>query len=160
MSAPKYRWTNPRFGAVVPASRFGRWLSRLPDQNPATIVESAADPSSPAHGLFEWDDSRAAREHRLVQARVILGSFVIETEVTTKGKKTRDIEVPFVSRSAPGSYEITTRAMRTPEKRDFIVREALSEAQRWRRRYSHLSELALVFSAMDEVSARVSRKRA
>ena len=52
MSAPKYRWTNPRFGAVVPASQFGRWLSRLPDQNPATIVQSAADPKSPAHALF------------------------------------------------------------------------------------------------------------
>ena len=160
MSAPKYRWTNPRFGAVVPAATFGRWLTRLPDQNPATIVDQAADPKSPAHALFEWNDSTAAREHRLVQARVILGSFVIETEVTTKGRKSREIEVPFVSRSAPGSYEITTRAMRTPEKRDFIVREALAEANRWRRRYSHLSELALVFSAMDEVSARVTRKRA
>lgn len=160
MSAPKYRWSNPRFGAVVPAATFGKWLTKLPDQNPATIVDKAADPKSPAHKLFQWDDSLAAREHRMVTARIILGSFVIETEVTSRGKKSHQIEVPFVSRAAPGSYEITMRAMRTPEKRAFIVREALSEAQRWRRRYSHLSELALVFSAMDEVAARVSRKRA
>jgi hypothetical protein len=42
MSGPKYRWSNPRFESVVPAPTFGRWLTKLPDQNPATIVKEAA----------------------------------------------------------------------------------------------------------------------
>jgi hypothetical protein len=160
MSRAKYRWSNARFSALVPANVFGRWLKKLPDTNPATIVDHAANPRSPAHGLFNWDDSTAAREYRLVQARVILGSFVIETEVTTKGREPRNIEVPFVSRSAPGLYEITTRAMRSPDKRDFILRSALAELKRFRSRYANLSELALVFAAMDEVETRAVRKRA
>ena len=109
--------------------------------------------------MFNWDDSTAAREFRLLQARLILGSFVIETEVTSKSGSSKSIEVPFVSRSGPGLYEITTRAMKTPDKRDFILQEALSEMKRLRRRYASLSELALVFAAMDEVETRVTRRR-
>lgn len=159
MTAPKYRWAQPRFESLVPARQFGPWLNGLPDRNPATIVAQAASPRSPAHKLFQWDDTLAAREHRLNQARVLLGSFVIETEVTMSGRKSRVIAVPYVSRSARGQYEITTEAMREPDKRDFMLGEALKEGKRWRRRYADLSELAVVFASMDEVDARVTRRR-
>ena len=160
MSAPKYRWSQQKYETIVPAKKFGPWLTKLPDQNPSTIVEEASSPKSPAHKLFEWDDTAAGREFRLLQARIILGSFVIETEVTTKGKSVKWVDVPYVSRAAPGQYEITTHAMKAPDKRDFILREALSEMKRWRRRYASLSDLAVVFAAMDEVDTRVSRRRA
>ena len=160
MSAQKFRWSQPKYEAVVPAKQFGPWLTRLPDQNPATIVEAAADRKSPAHRLFQWDESLAAQEYRLLQARIILGSFVIETEVTTKGRGVKWIDVPYISRSAPGQYEVTHKAMKTPDKRDFILKEALREFKRLRTRYANLSDLAVVFAAMDEVETRVSRRRA
>lgn len=154
----KFRWAQPRFEALVPAKKFGQFLTSLPDQNPATIVEAASDRKSPAHKLFQWDDSVAAREHRLTQARLLLGSFVIETEIASSKGTPKVIDVPFVSRAAPGSYEITTRALKVTAKRDFMLREALQEANRWRRRYANLNELAIVFSAMDEVQGRVQRR--
>lgn len=39
---------------------------------PAKIVEAATDPSSPLHTLFEWDDTEAARNFRLDQARAVV----------------------------------------------------------------------------------------
>lgn len=155
----KYRWASRRYEAIVPARTFGQWLTALPDQNPVTVVEQAASPRSPAHKLFEWDNTRAAQQHRLSQARVILGSFVIETEIISPGKRTRTISIPYVSRSAPGMYEITSLALRQPGKRDFMLNEALKEAKRWRRRYADLSELSIVFSALDEIESRTTRRR-
>jgi len=159
MNMPKYRWSNKTFEHLVPARTFGKWLTKLPNQNPVTLVEQASKPRSPAHKLFEWDDTIAAREYRLVRARVLLGSFVIETEVTTSKGETKLIDVPYVSRSAPGRYEITTKAMKNPERRDFILQEAIAEFKRLRTRYANLSELALIFAAMDEVETRTNRRR-
>ena len=49
--------------------------------------------------------------------------------------------------------------MKTPDKRDFILEEALSEMKCLRRRYASLSEPALAFAAMDEVETRVTLRR-
>jgi hypothetical protein len=43
---------------------------------PALIEASAAE-TSPTHGLFEWDDAKAAGEHRLHTARRLIGSVMI-----------------------------------------------------------------------------------
>jgi len=146
-----YRWSNKSFEAIVKAETFGKWLTKLPDQNPETIVDAAASVRSPAHKLFQWNDSIAAREFRLVRARVLLGSFVIETEITSEKNEVSTIDVPYVTRSAPGKYEITTEAMKVSKKRDFILQEALAELRRLRVRYAHLSELAAVFAEVKKV---------
>lgn len=41
---------------------------------PCTVVETAADPKNPLHPAFEWDDTEAARQHRLAQARGLIKS--------------------------------------------------------------------------------------
>jgi hypothetical protein len=153
----RYRWTQRRLQAILPAADFARWLQSLPDNNPATIVAAAADRRSPAHRLFEWSDKAAAAEMRLLQARIILGSFVIDTEVTSKGNRSSTISAPYVMRAGPGQYEVTAAAMRDSEKRDYILADALREATRWRRRYAALSQLSIVFSALDAVESRGAR---
>lgn len=161
MSAGKrYQWTNKSYEAKVSAAVFGEWLERLPDKNPETIVKHAQASKSPAHRLFTWSDTQAAREFRLIQARMLLGSFVIETIVTTKGRKDKTIIAPYVSRCAPGHYEVTTVAMGVSKKRQFMLAAALKQLNRWRQRYAALSELAVVFSAIDEVDAQNKRRRA
>ena len=156
----RYHWTNKSYAAKVPAETFGKWLEGLPNRNPETLVANAKSPRSPAHALFSWDDKDAAGEFRLIQARLLLGSFVIETVITaTKNTKEHIVVAPFVTRAAPGQYEITTVAMRDDKKRAFMLSEALRQLRRLKRRYAALSELAVVFSALDAVEARQARKR-
>lgn len=45
---------------------------------PPTVVEAARNPASPLHGLFEWDDGRAAAQYRLEQARRIIKTIVVK----------------------------------------------------------------------------------
>lgn len=45
---------------------------------PDMIVKDAESPSSPLHDQFEWDNAAAAHQHRLQQARELLGRFKVE----------------------------------------------------------------------------------
>lgn len=44
------------------------------------VLEMASDESSPLHSLFEWDDAKAAKAHRLSQARNIIKGMNIYFE--------------------------------------------------------------------------------
>jgi chaperonin cofactor prefoldin len=52
------------------------------------VVKHAEDPSSALHDQFEWDDSIAAHQHRLAQARQLIGRVKVKI-VSQPGKSTR-----------------------------------------------------------------------
>ena len=47
---------------------------------PAAVVEAARDESSPLHGAFCWDDTKAAELYRLDQAQRLIRSFRVKIE--------------------------------------------------------------------------------
>ena len=57
--------------------------------DPVVVVDAARDPASPLHAYFEWDDTEAARQHRLGQARQLIRRIKIEVTV-------RDVPVEVV----------------------------------------------------------------
>jgi hypothetical protein len=73
------------------------------------VVEAAADPQSPLHARFDWDDEHAAAAYRLVQARNLIQEFTIS--VSTRPGKAQTVRafVNVVSPSRdpgrPGSVE-------------------------------------------------------
>jgi hypothetical protein len=48
--------------------------------DPQKVVIAATDKSSPLHRYFEWDDGKAAHQHRLDQARRLIGSVRVLVE--------------------------------------------------------------------------------
>ena len=65
-------------------------LAEIADLNggrltPDLVLDEAKDPNSILHGLFEWDDSLAAHQHRLFQARQIITS--VRVVITTENRK-------------------------------------------------------------------------
>lgn len=116
------------------------------------IVQRAADPGSPIHHLFQWDDSEAARLYRLEQARCLLRSVrVVYTSPNKEPIKTR----AFVRAAAPSDeggnlhFQPTMVLMKDGGQRAALVRRAWQELQSWRKRHASLTEFAEVFSAMD-----------
>lgn len=45
---------------------------------PDAVIADAQDKESPLHGVFEWDDSKAAHQYRLEQARELIRSVKVE----------------------------------------------------------------------------------
>lgn len=149
--AYKYSWTR---SFAADAQAVGEWIQRQKVKTDAALAESARDPSSPAHGLFQWDDTAAAVEYRLIQARIIKASLRVEV-VNAKGKAERVIA--FISTAERGRYVPTLEASD----------EDLSEAEQncWRQmrvfrdRYKSFEIARAVVAAINDTDASLRRRR-
>lgn len=116
------------------------------------VVEFArANPESSLHRKFTWDDTLAAQQYRLMQARGIIRVNVITPETT--GMTVRAYVSMMGDRLMPGGgYRSLSDIMGNDELRRQLLTQALKEARTWREKYKNLQELAGVFGAIDEVA--------
>lgn len=141
-------------------------LERLREQNggelvqPEQVIEFAQQNADSAlHAEFEWDDTEAAHQYRLEQARRIirLNINVVETE---NGNVRVPMYVSLVSdRKTGGGYRTLSDVMSDDDMREQFLDQALAEFQRVRRKYEAIRELVPVFEALDRVSRNASRRR-
>lgn len=120
---------------------------------PETVVNTARDPKSPLHGWFQWDDSEAAKQWRLQQARQLIRVAVTYEQVAPDKRIAHRV---FVSVSTDrqedgGGYRLTSAVLNNEELRRQMLIDARAEMQTFRNKYATLSELARVFVAMDAV---------
>lgn len=110
---------------------------------------------SALHGCFQWDDTRAAEQFRLWQAR----ELIVSVEVTYADGKRRQVYVsPIVSRAGGHGYHRLVDVMSRAELRAQFLAQALDELERVCDRYTDLCELAGVLAAVRFV--RVQNKTA
>lgn len=115
------------------------------------VVEYAKAPETALHGRFQWDDTEAARQYRIWQAREIIRVEVTVLPNTTK--ETRAYVSMLSDRGEGGGYRDIYSVMHDPEMRSALLVQALAELNRLRVKYRLLKELAPVFEAMDKVPA-------
>ena len=101
----------------------------------ADLVADAADPAHPAHFSFEWDNTIAGHQWRLVQARKIIVFKIEVTSVPNSPVVTRPNVVSVRDVSTGARSYVSTG---TKEGQDALLREALSGAfglRQWFERY-------------------------
>ncbi len=161
----KYRWRKSgQFGGERKAQLVGKALASLSRGSklaPEDVVKAARAKSSPLHYYFEWDDSVAARKHRLAQARELQRSI----QVVSVGDGGEVVAPMFVNLREAGTregsdYELTVSVLSNKEKRARLVKRALDAAEAWQGRYSNLSELADIFKAIEKAKRRAKRRKA
>jgi hypothetical protein len=100
MSKQKYQWKMESLAKQVDVNKVVDEMEKIKDLygslKPENIVQYAATNESVLSKLFEWDDTKAAYNYRLQQARIILNN--IEVKIVSDGEEK---EVPV--------YEITKR---------------------------------------------------
>jgi hypothetical protein len=114
---------------------------------PADVVEAARDTESALHACFEWDDTVAAEQHRLWQARQLIRVVVIPCPQVGQ-----DMRV-FVSlaedrHKSGGGYRMMVDVLADKAKRGALLAEALAELKRLQAKYGGLEELAKVWKAV------------
>ena len=164
MSAPVYKW-RPQANIKIDAKVAGQHLEKLRVRNngqltPRGVLDDAADRRSPLHKAFIWDDSKAAHEHRLWQARHLINSIVV---VVKGGGTAATAKAPtraFVSVTKEKSRHYTSRAHAMSEKelRLQLVEQGWRDLLAWRDRFEDHPEFAVVVAAIDK--ALRSRKAA
>lgn len=151
--AVRYAW-KPGSRVRLDPEKAGREMEDVRRQNngaltPDALLERARSANSAVHGHFEWDDSKAAHQHRLSQAGDLIRAITIDISRS-------NIEPPktiraFVSveRQGERSYTSTVHALSDAELRRQVVAKAWADLEAWRERHRDLTEFARIFSAMD-----------
>jgi len=128
--------------------------------SPEMVVQAANDEDSVLHRFFTWDDTKAALEYRLEQARRLLRSVSVVRREDPRGPQVRMFV--NVGRSDAGDkesrYVSTQRAMREPALRESVLSQVNHDLQALRRKHHDLHELASVWNAVDQLSIRVSEQ--
>lgn len=136
-------------------------LKRIADENggvlkPEAVVEEARPKSSPLHKRFTWDNSKAAHEYRLWQARQLI-RVVVETIEGVKGR--HEVFVSLSNDRKEGGYRVMTDVLTDAQMRRQMLDDALRELDWFQQKYSRLRELSSVFAVIRKVQKRSGRGR-
>lgn len=119
--------------------------------DPADVVEYArTHPESALHGRFVWDDSKAAHEYRLWQARQIITTVMS----VYPDQKVRQTYVSPIEQRGSGGYIALVDVLSDKDRRAAYLKQALDELAVFQERYRDLKELAVVFAAAKKVRVR------
>lgn len=153
----------PQAGAEGDPNEVGKHIDFLREQakgelQPVDVVNDARNPNSPLHSFFEWDDTKAAQEHRLAQARVLIRA-VVAIYVDDERPATR--VKAFVHIAEPGAphYRSVDHAMSQEKTRAMVLQRAWREFVSWRQRYKDLKEFADLFAAADQVAKKLPKPK-
>ena len=106
---------------------------------PEDVVEAATDKKSVLHNLFTWDDTSAAKEYRLWQARQLVAKVRIKIEDDGTEKIYYHCKVSINNERVEGYVD----------KKDFndkdiyfaVLKEAVVSLRYWQKKYHELKEL-------------------
>lgn len=117
---------------------------------PEDVLADARHDNSPLHSFFEWDNSAAAEQHRLGQARGLIRAVVA---VYTRDDKPaiRQRAYIHVPEGRTSHYREASHAMSQRSTREAILKQALAELQQWKRKYKDLQEFAALIDIIDRI---------
>ena len=125
---------------------------------PIDVVEFAKNQKTALHGCFTWNNSEAAEQWRLHQARML-----IRVTVTILSNDDETEYRAFVSmkddRYSHLGYRPMISVLEDEELRETMLEEALEEMQIFKEKYKSLKELALVFEEMDRAFVSIPKKK-
>jgi hypothetical protein len=118
-------------------NEIGSEIAKLADENgliqPEAVVAVARQKDNPLHGYFTWDDRVAAVKCRLLEARALIRSVVIESAGAEKVKIRAFVSLPG-DRVGGEGYRKMSDVMDS----DFLRRQLLADVDRqvesWRSR--------------------------
>lgn len=119
---------------------------------PEDVVAFAKNPKTKLHKRFTWDDTKAAHEFRLWQARSIINVCVEQIGGNVKGSDQVWVSLPSDRMKDGGGYRALVSVLSKSEMRKELLSQALKEANEWQRKYRRLVELSKIFEAIRSVA--------
>ena len=116
----------------------------------ADVLTRARSANSALHDHFEWDDTKAAEQHRLTQAGELIRSITVDITHSNVEPPRQVRAFVSVERETGRSYTSTLHSMSDKELRRQVLESAWRELLAIRQKYAGLEELARVFAAIDE----------
>lgn len=156
-----YKWKTGSFmtGDAQVAGEVCEGLCADGGLTPEALVDASRSEDAPLHGMFTWDDSRAAELWRRHEASRIIRCLV--TVVTPDRQGYGEEQSPvrsFVSIShedATRKYERIDFVLRDESSRSSMLLDAKRDMIAFQKKYGHLSELVNICKAIDEFVGKI-----
>jgi hypothetical protein len=116
---------------------------------PEKVVEAARRPTSPLHDYFTWDDTEAAKKHRIQEARLLICACVESIGPESDSRECR-VYVSLRSEREKGGYRTLVDVMGSKKLREQLLQDAIEEMSYFKEKFKSLKELIKVFDAMSK----------
>ena len=159
-------------GSTVPenkAQSYGERLYELMQINKKQeltaedVVNDAKEKNVVYHEFFEWDDSIAAHQHRLEQARLLMRSIIKikiisgkEEPIETRAFHCISIGDNGTSHNAYVPEEIVFNKKEYSEQ---VIENALDEAESWNNRYKQYKQLRRISNAIEKTISEIKKEK-
>lgn len=110
---------------------------------PQEVLEKARNADSELHKCFEWDDSIAAEKYRLQQARHIIMCLVYK-----KTEKSEPLRVFHIT-TETNTYQPVQKFLIQEDEYQSLLKRAIAELEAFRKKYHTISELEVIFEAIE-----------
>ncbi|RLG20654.1 hypothetical protein DRN72_04825 [Methanosarcinales archaeon] len=154
------------------AQIYGECLEKIAEEKgvitPPDVVEEAKSETSPLHDYFEWDNEVAGEKYRLHQARNLINSIIVVVETPDETIEERAFFNVKIEKEAHEQAEETeikqayvpvSVVVREKPYRDQILEQALREINYWKRKYENLTELSVIFEAIETTTKKIGMMR-
>ena len=111
---------------------------------PEEVVKKAENPDSELHKCFEWDDTKAAYQYRLQQARTVMRNLVFVSD-----KKEEQVSAYYALTFEKSEYHPTVLILQKPDEYNALLEKALGELRAFQKKYQMLTELKSLFDVID-----------
>ncbi len=158
LTVKKVEWAGHYPGKVKPKPAFDA-MEKIKAKNGGSLTASALLDGAKSnrnvlHKAFEWDDAVAGHEYRLTQARTMIRSIkVVYAEKPNSSIRVYETVTEAPTKDYPERkvYKSQPEILADPVLRDEMLGNAIADIVRYRRKYAELSELAVVFAAIDDM---------
>ena len=157
-----YSWRRGSgFSGKRKAQIAGEFLSGLKRRKALDILAAARSKTSPLHEFFTWDNDRAAKKHRLAEARNLARAIsVTYVFLDAPEQKHERAFVSFAERHGEqDDYLTSVKVLSDPDLLDQQLERALQEGEAWSIRYNHLLALADSFKEIKKARKRKEGKK-
>lgn len=108
---------------------------------PADVVEFAANEKTALHNKFTWDDTAAAHQHRLWEARQIIRVTIVQDDALGDTPMRPYISLLADRKKPRGGYRAIVDVIKDDKKSQAMLIEAEKEYRAFERKYRRLATL-------------------
>lgn len=112
------------------------------------VAWAKAHRGSALHTEFEWDNSKAAKEYRLWQARRLIQITIITEEGAPQ------LVSLSTDRNAGGGYREIAAVVKNRTLSEIMLQDAIKELRRVQARFGRVRALTAMWKAFDKVAAK------
>lgn len=117
---------------------------------PEHVVEFAKNKETKLHSHFQWDDSLAASQHRLWQARMIINVNVTVVDVEEEEPIRVKTYVSLTTDRGANGYRLMDDVMKSDDLRLQLMKDAQRELRNFREKYKSLTMLEKYMERADK----------